>query len=296
MVKKITTVTLFLFVLASSITLGISAVRASDLANELKVGGFFIGPQAYSFNRYSLYEAIDKAKEVGSNVIEAYPGQRLSPDDDTQFNHNASPSVWAKAKMKAESAGIRIVNYGVVGWKDDAELARIFDFAKIMNIPAVTMEPKPATTETFDKLEKLVKKYNIKVGVHNHPKRPDNPGYRYWDPQFVLSMVKNRDSRLGAAVDTGHHIRSGIVPLDAVKLLEGHIVSMHLKDLNVFDRKAHDVPYGQGVANVKDILDELKRQQFNGNMSIEYEYNWESSVPEIKQCVDFVREYGKVNP
>ena len=39
------------------------------------------------------------------------------------------------------------------------------------------------------------------------------------------------------------------------------------------------------------ILGELKDQGFDGNISIEYEYNWENSLPEVKKCVDFVRDY-----
>ena len=61
-------------------------------------------------------------------------------------------------------------------------------------------------------------------------------------------------------------------------------------------RDGHDVPYGTGVSDVGAILDVLKDSGFDGNISIEYEYNWTTSVPEIAQCVDFVREHGKVNP
>jgi hypothetical protein len=46
------------------------------------------------------------------------------------------------------------------------------------------------------------------------------------------------------------------------------------------------------VGKVKEILDELKAQGFQGNISIEYEYNWMNSVPDVKQCVDFVRDHG----
>ena len=76
----------------------------------------------------------------------------------------------------------------------------------------------------------------------------------------------------------------------------GRIVSMHLKDLNVANKDGHDVPYGTGVSDIGAILDVLKDSRFDGNISIEYEYNWTTSVPEIAQCVDFVREHGKVNP
>jgi sugar phosphate isomerase/epimerase len=51
-----------------------------------------------------------------------------------------------------------------------------------------------------------------------------------------------------------------------------------MKDLHEFSAGGHDVPYGQGVSNIPAVLDELKRQGFKGNISIEYEYNWDNSV------------------
>jgi len=52
------------------------------------------------------------------------------------------------------------------------------------------------------------------------------------------------------------------------------------------------VPYGTGVADIPGILEELKAQGFGGNLSIEYEYNWDNSLPEVAQCIGFVRGYG----
>ena len=64
----------------------------------------------------------------------------------------------------------------------------------------------------------------------------------------------------------------------------------HLKDKEDYG-KSHDVPYGQGVGEIGRVLAELKEQGFDGNISIEYEHNWENSLPEVKQCVDFVRNW-----
>jgi hypothetical protein len=55
----------------------------------------------------------------------------------------------------------------------------------------------------------------------------------------------------------------------------------------------HDVPYGTGVGRIALVLAELKKQGFEGNISVEYEYNWDHSVPEIRQCIEFVRNHGK---
>lgn len=264
--------------------------QAGEYPPELYVGGFLIGPQAYSFNRFSFFEAVDKAKEAGASVIEAYPGQRLKPGSDVAFNHDAAPSVWAEAKMKLRKTGIRLVNYGVVGLGSTEEsMRKVFDFATVMDIPCITTEP--GDEKDFDLIEKLVKEYNIKVAIHNHPKPS-----KYWDPSYVLKCIEGRDPRIGACADTGHWMRSGVKPLEALKILEGRIVSSHLKDLNEFgSREAHDVHYGQGAGNLKEVLDEFRRQGFTGNISVEYEHNWENNVGDVAACIDFVREYGKNN-
>jgi sugar phosphate isomerase/epimerase len=108
---------------------------------------------------------------------------------------------------------------------------------------------------------------------------------------FIAGVITGRDRRIGAAADTGHWCTSSLKPVEALRVLKGRIISCHLKDKAAFG-ESHDVLYGQGVADIKACLDELKAQGFNGNISIDYEYNWENNLPEVTQCVDFVRNYG----
>jgi len=146
----------------------------------------------------------------------------------------------------------------------------------------------------LDLVEKLVKEFDIRVAIHEHARRANDAEYKLWDPNYVLSLVKNRYRRSGACADTGHWVRSGLKPVECLQILKGRIMSSHLKDLNEFGNPdAHDVPFGQGVSGVKEILDELKRQGFDGNISIEYEYHMEHPLPEVKECVKFVQEYGQ---
>jgi sugar phosphate isomerase/epimerase len=268
-----------------------ATVQAENkIPEDCKTGGFFIGCQAYTFNRYSLFEAIEKTAAVGGKVIEFYPGQKLSKEEPSiKWDHNAPPEVIQKVKDKLAQAGIRAVNYGVVSIpKDETEARKIFEFAKTMGLRAVTTE----SVDAIDTIEKLVKEYDIKVGFHDHPKRANDPNYRMWDPNYILSVVKDRDPRIGSCADTGHWVRSNLKPVECLRILKGRIISSHLKDLNQMGPGAHDLPYGEGVSDVAGILDELKAQNFDGNISIEYEYNWENSVPEVAQCIGFVRGYG----
>jgi sugar phosphate isomerase/epimerase len=276
---------------AATVLAGTVSLRAENsIPSDCKTGGFFIGCQAYTFNRFSVFEAIDKTVEAGGKVIEFYPGQKLSKDEPAvKWDHNASPETIQKVKAKLAASKITAVNYGVVQIpKDEAEARKIFAFAKALGLYAVTTE----SVDALDTIEKLVKEYDIKVAFHDHPKQANNPGYKMWDPNYVLSVIKDRDARIGSGADTGHWVRSGLNPVDCLRILKGRIISSHLKDLNEMGPGAHDVPYGAGVSDVPALLDELKAQGFAGNISIEYEYHWDNSTPEVGQCVGFVRGYG----
>lgn len=261
------------------------------IPDEYKTGGFAIGCQAYTFNRFSVFEAIEKTAHAGAKVIEFYPGQKLSKEEPAVgWDHNVSDEVIAKVKAKLAEHKIMAVNYGVVGIpKDEAAARKIFAFAKKMGMRGITTE----STESIDTIEKLVKEYDLVVGYHNHPRQPNNPNYKVWDPNYIVELTKGRDPRVGACVDTGHWLRSNLDPVECLRILKGRIVSSHLKDLHQKGPGAHDVPFGTGVADIRACLDELAAQSFAGNISIEYEHNWDNSVPEVGQCIGFVRGYGK---
>lgn len=261
-----------------------------SIPDDYRIGGFALGCQAYTFNRYSAFEAIEKTAQAGGRCIEFYPGQKLSLEEPTvKLDHNASEEVIEKIKAKLKKHNIMAVNYGVVGLpNNEQECRKVFEFAKKLGLRGVTSEPK---ADAMDLIEKLVKEYDILMGIHNHPKRPNDANYKHWDPNFILSMVKDRDRRLGSCADIGHFVRSGVKPVDALKILEGRVMSSHLKDLNEFSPRGHDVPFGTGKSDISGVLDELKRQGFQGNISIEYEYNWDQSVPDVAQSIGFVRGY-----
>ena len=70
-----------LFVFAAAALLGVLDVAAAPIPNEARINGFAIGCQAYSFNRFSVFEAIEKTAETGGKVIEFYPGQMLTKEE-----------------------------------------------------------------------------------------------------------------------------------------------------------------------------------------------------------------------
>lgn len=266
-----------------------AAPREEKIPAEYLSGGFFVGCQAWTWNHFTAFEAIEKTAQAGGKVIEFFPGQKLRADDTTAWDHNAGPDAVAAVQGKLKEFGVKAVNYGVVGIPKDAAGARkVFEFAKALGLRAVTTE----SVDAIDTFEPLVKEYDVCVAIHNHPKQPNNPNYKVWDPNYILSVVKGRDPRIGACADTGHWVRSGLKPVECLRILKGHVISSHLKDLNEVSPGAHDVPFGTGVSDIPGILDELKRQRFDGNISVEYEHLMDRSMPMVAQCIGFVRGYG----
>ena len=259
------------------------------IAVQYRVGGFAIGPQAYSFRLFTVSEAIEKMQQAGGKVIELSNVMKFSKERPEVFNHKASPELVRLVQAKLEQHGIKAVNYGVVEIpNDEAGARKVFEFARTMELGAIITE----SIASLDLIEKLVKEYDIKVGIHQHARNDAKPGYQIWDPRFVRELLKNRDHRIGACADTGHWATSGIDPLDAVKILKGRIISAHLKERTVLGKQTEDAIFGTGITDTAAILKELKKQGFKGNISIEYEANWDNSVPDVAQCVGFIRGWG----
>jgi sugar phosphate isomerase/epimerase len=274
-------------VLSAALAVALSA--SFQIPSDNLIDGFAMGCQAWSFNHFTAVEAVEKTAAAGAHVIEFFPGQKVSPTNSQGVGPEMSESSMTELETQLRKFNVKAVAFGVTGIDQDVTRAEpLFQWAKRMGIGILNTE----STESLDTIEAMVKKYDIRVGFHDHPRRKDDPAYRMWDPSYVLSIVKSRDRRIGACADTGHWVRSGIKPLDALRILDGRIISCHLKDLNVFSADGHDVPYGTGVSDVAGILKELKRQKFNGSISVEYEYNWDNSLPEIAQCIGFVRGMG----
>ena len=234
-------------------------------------------------------EAIQKAAAAGSKNIEIFPGQAIgSGFPGVSVGPDMGPAATDAFREQLKKYGVNVVAYGVTGIdKDETGARKLFTWAKSLGIGILNTE----SVDALDTIEKMVKEFDIKVGFHDHPKT-GNPNYRMWDPHYIYDLVKNRDKRIGSCADTGHWVRSGIKPVDALKILHGRVVSCHLKDLNEFSAGGHDVPYGTGVSDVKAILDEFHREGYRGTLSIEYEYNWTTSLPEVAQCIGFVSGYS----
>jgi sugar phosphate isomerase/epimerase len=259
-------------------------VIATMLATSLLAGrpDWQLGVQAYTFRKFTVADAAAKSEALGLRVIELYPGQKLGGGLKGTSNYTMDAETREGLKQLLRAHRLRISAYGVCTPGKAEDWTKLFDFAKDMGIPILVSEPAP---DQLDLVEKLADQYAINVAFHNHA-QPS----RYWNPETVLAATKDRSPRLGACVDVGHWLRSGLDPVTGLQQLEGRIVSLHIKDMSAKAKNAHCVPLGTGALDVAGVLAELKRQDFEGPFSIEYEYDWDHPYPGVRQCVVWFNE------
>ncbi len=254
--------------------------------NSVRIKKFPIAMQCWTYRKYTFFETLEKVEALGIHFLQAYPGQALSKDEPTvRFNQNLDKEHITEIKKRLKKYNINLVAYGVTPIsKNEKEIDQVFEFAKTMGIQTIITEPQ---YDDYSLIKKYVKKYGINVAIHNHPEPS-----KYAHPEVVLKHVQNQDKRFGACADTGHWMRSGVSPVKALRLLKGRIQDVHLKDLNEFgSKKAYDVPFGQGKANIPDILAELTLQNYKGYLTIEYENKEEVMHPEpsIKKGIEYIK-------
>jgi sugar phosphate isomerase/epimerase len=253
--------------------------------SEVRIREFPIAMQCWTFRKFTFFETLDFVKKLGIRNLEAYPGQALGQErPGTRFDHNMDEATRDLVKERLQDAGITLISYGVVPFENSPEsMEAVFGFARAMGIRTINTEPG---YDDFSLLEKMVKRYNIRVAIHNHP-----PPTKYARPETVLERVRGLDPRIGACADTGHWLRTGVDPVEALKLLEGRIMNVHLKDLDQSgEREARDVPFGQGKADVRSILAELTLQGYYGPLAVEHENpdDVDNPSPPIRRGLEYI--------
>jgi sugar phosphate isomerase/epimerase len=238
------------------------------------------GVALWTFHTVSFPAGLDLVDSSGLKYIEPNTFTKLGPDfNDSSMMQLSAGGIQKLRKMIAEK-GLKCESLYIVGGKDINTWKKQLDIAKGLGAHFVTTEPP---LDMWNSIDSLAGVYGIKVAIHEHWKGMSH----YWNPDTTLMALKGHPN-FGVCADLGHWPKSGINPLDAIKKLNGHIISIHLKDIAAYnDPKLVDVPVGTGVVDFPAIFKELKKQGFEGYIYIERDAtdqpnNLPSVVKEIK--------------
>ncbi len=246
--------------------------------------GWRLGITAYTFHKYTLFEAIDKTAELGLPYVGGLSFQKVSKQAPKNFDFQLSDDELRQVRLKLDSAGVRLLTYYIHTIPgDEAGCRSVFEFGRKMGVETLISEP-PA--EALDTIERFCDEYDINLAIHNHG-RKTSP--RYWQPEGILEVCRGRSKRIGACGDLGYWMRSGIDPVEAARTLGDRLITLQVHDLNELSSEGHDVPWGTGAGKTEEFVTEIHRLGVKPTMfGLEYSYDWLDSMPEIAECIRFL--------
>jgi len=244
------------------------------------------GVALWTFHTVNFPQSLDKVDSAGLKYIEPNTFHSAGPELKDSMIMQLSPAGIEKLKSLIAQKGLICESLYIVGDSTLKSWIKQFEIAKQFGVRYVTTEPP---LNMWNSIDSLAGAYNIKVAIHEHWK-----GYsHYWNPDTTL-MALNGHPNFGVCADLGHWPKSGIDPFDAIKKLSGHIIGVHFKDIAAYnDPSLKDVVAGTGIVKFPEILAELKRQNFNGNIyierdSVEPQGNLPSVIQETKYYKDLL--------
>ena len=257
--------------------LSCNALRADDTN---VYAPFKVGIATYTLRNFkTLDEVLAKLKELGLKYSEFNKAHLVVTSDAAKI---------AEYKEKLAAAGVTPLAICVYKFAENAGANRaVFEFAKAMNVPTIsaTFSKKGALS-----LDKLCEEFpDIKVGIHNH-----GPTDEYKSADDVLECVKDRHKNIGATADLGHYIRSKQNPLEVIEKLKDRLYGIHFKDYKIENGKEHEVIAGDGVLKINETLALLKKINFQGCLSLEYEQNPANPIPDLKIALDRIQAAAKL--
>ena len=177
-------------------------------------------------------------------------------------------------------AGLVITGGGTIYFPkdEDADIKAKFDYAKAAGFPMIIGSP---SHEALGRVESFVKKYDIKLAIHNH-----GPEDKEWPSAHdILKLIGKMDPRVGCCVDVGHSMRAGDDVPSTLREVGPRLLDMHMKDLAEKDKKESQVAVGEGIMPVKAIFQTLIDLKYKGYVDLEYEINGKDPMPGVVKSI-----------
>lgn len=194
----------------------------------------------------------------------------------------STPDQIKEARQKAEDIGVKIPSCGVIYLKDDdATMTQALDYGQHLGVETVVVG---VNAEMLPRLDRLIKNYDLKIGIHNH-----GPHDKLFpSPLEVYKAVQPFDRKIGLCMDIGHTFRMGEDVAKDIHTTKDRLYCMHFKDVRstVYN---YGVPVGTGLIPEISIMKALLEIGFKGDAELEYETDADHPVPGMMESFGYMR-------
>jgi sugar phosphate isomerase/epimerase len=237
-----------------------------------------LGLASYTLRSFKLGDAIKMMLRVGLKNV-ALKSMHMPLD--------GSADQVKEAAAKVRAAGLNLYGAGVIYMKTSQEADTAFAYANNAGLQMIIGSPNP---ELLPQISDLVKKYNIKLAIHNH-----GPGDNNWSsPNDVYEKIKSMDKRIGLCIDIGHTTRIGQDPSALLEKYADRLYDMHMKDESKAVPEGDTVEIGRGVIDIPKVVATLKKINYQGTVAFEYEKDSDDPLPGLAESVGYVKGVMKM--
>jgi len=250
-----------------------SVAAATKIAGD-PFHGLKMGVTSYTWLKFPLDQAIAMTKQVGIKYISL---------KDVHLPLKSSPEQRREVHKKLDDAGLTLMGGGVIYFKNnEQEIHNVFEYAKDAGMATIVCSPD---IDALDAVEKMVKKYDLKIAIHNHG--PTDK--KYPSPLDVMRLVKDRDSRMGICMDVGHTVRIGQDPVEAIEQCASRLYEFHMKDVTAAVASGKPTEVGKGVIDIVGVLKALVKIKWPYHVALEYEVKSENPLPGVIESFAYMR-------
>jgi len=252
-------------------------LRATPISKENTFGSsslqFPIGFAGYSFVKFNLDQSLEIMKRLQVKYLSV---------KDFHLPMDSSPAQLATIKKKFDDHGITPYTVGVIYMKSKQDVDRAFAYAHSFGVSMIVGVPDE---NLLPYVEEKVRETNIRMAIHNHG--PEDKLYP--TPKSIYDRIKNMDTRMGLCIDIGHTFRAGFLPEESIKLYADRLFDLHIKDEEAMKPDAKTIEIGRGAINFSALIDVLRKIDYKGICSVEYEKDMDAPLVGMAESVGYFK-------
>lgn len=259
---------------------GLSAAAAAEEKDRWR--GLKIGVATYTFREWPIEETIKGLQRAGMKYISI-----KNVKNHVDLSH--TPEERKQRTEMFRAAGMVPLSVGNVGMKnDEADMRRAFEYARDVGVPTMVCSPSGPVSDLnqwIQRLDPLVKEFNIKLAIHNHGPEDKN----FPSPYDIWKIAEKYDKRIGLCIDVGHTARAGVDPAESIIKCKERLFDVHLKDISALGNRNTPIEGGRGILDLKSILAALIKINYQALAGYEYEKDGKDPLPGLVETLGYTK-------
>lgn len=207
-----------------------------------------------TFGNRTVFDMIELLHHMTVHHLELCQQPLSSQWRQVRVDDDMPPPQLAALQARLKSTHMDIVSWLPGGPDGEAAWRRELAFARQLHVKNVITTQDPSRF-----LDGLANEFDLNIVTFYPP--------HMIDTAMMQRQLQGLSPRSGVLASVAAWQRSGGDPAAMIHALGSRVIEIHFSDV---DAHGHSVPLGSGTVDVKAICAELKRQNFHGQMEVQW--------------------------